>query len=357
VRVGLVCPYSLTIPGGVQGQVLALARTLRVRGHEVRVIAPCDGPPPESGVTTIGKSVPLSANGSVAPIAPDPPAVLRTLRAIAAEEFDIVHLHEPFVPGPCLSVLLTCSTPLVGTFHAAGGFPIYRLAGPLLRRPSRRLAVRCAVSEDAATLARRITGGEYEILFNGIEIERFATAPPHASSSPTILFVGRHEPRKGLRVLLDARHHLPDDVRFWIGGEGPETDELQELCGGDDRVEWLGRLSDDELCSRLRGADVFCAPSLGGESFGIVLLEAMAAGTAIVAGDNPGYRRVARPDQDALLVPPGDSEALGLALCRLLDDGDLAERLVTSGWERAKEFSMERLAGCYEQIYQRALTV
>jgi phosphatidylinositol alpha-mannosyltransferase len=158
-------------------------------------------------------------------------------------------------------------------------------------------------------------------------------------------------------VLLDARHHLPDDVRFWIGGEGPETDELQELCGGDDRVEWLGRLSDDELCSRLRGADVFCAPSLGGESFGIVLLEAMAAGTAIVAGDNPGYRRVARPDQDALLVPPGDSEALGLALCRLLDDGDLAERLVTSGWERAKEFSMDRLAGCYEQIYQRALTV
>jgi phosphatidylinositol alpha-mannosyltransferase len=116
-------------------------------------------------------------------------------------------------------------------------------------------------------------------------------------------------------------------------------------------------LSDDDLCSRLRGADVFCAPSLGGESFGIVLLEAMAAGTAIVAGDNPGYRRVARPDQDALLVPPGDSEALGLALCRLLDDGDLAERLVTSGWERAKEFSMERLAGCYERIYQRALTV
>lgn len=354
MRIGLVCPYSLTLPGGVQGQVLGLARALRARGHHVRVIAPTDGPPPEAGITSVGRSVPLSANGSVAPIAPDPAAALRTVGAVHQEDLDVLHLHEPFQLGPCLTLLLAAPLPLVGTFHAAGADWYYRLFGRLLRRPARHLAARVAVSEDAAALVQRIVGEGTQLLFNGIEVERFRSASPHPSIAPTVLFVGRHEPRKGLSVLLAARHRLPDDTRLWIAGEGPETTELQAETAGDERVEWLGRLDDDELASRLRGADAFCAPSLGGESFGIVLLEAMAAGTPIVAGDNPGYRRVARHGQDALLVPTGDAEALGAALCQVLDDGDLAERLVASGEERVKEYSMAHLADCYLDLYRDA---
>src|SRR5690242_14012942 len=149
MRVGLVCPYSLTIPGGVQGQALGLARSLRALGHEVRVLGPCDGPPPDAGVTPLGRSVPTAANGSVAPLAPDPSAQLRTIRALRDEDFDLLHLHEPMAPGPCITALLMGEPPKVGTFHAAGESAPYRYLGWGLKRMARRLAHRCAVSSDA----------------------------------------------------------------------------------------------------------------------------------------------------------------------------------------------------------------
>lgn len=353
MRLGLVCPYSLTLPGGVQGQVLGLARSLRGMGHDVRVLGPCDGPPPDGGVTPLGNSVPLAANGSVAPIAPDLSCALRTIRALRDEAFDVVHLHEPLVPGPCMTTVIVKPAPLVGTFHAAGVSAAYKYARRPLAWGAARLDVRCAVSEDAVKLAAASLGGEYVHLFNGIEVEHFAKATPWPHDGrPTILFMGRHEERKGLAVLLDALPDLPADVRVWVGGDGPQTDELKAKLRGDDRVEWLGRVHDDEKAARLRAADVFVAPSLHGESFGIVLLEAMAAGTPIVASELPGYANVARPDREGLLVPPGDAPALAAALQRVLADGDTARRLVEGGTLRADELSMDHLAERYLELYE-----
>jgi phosphatidylinositol alpha-mannosyltransferase len=357
VRIGLVCPYSLTIPGGVQGQVLGLARALRTQGHEVRVLGPCDGPPPDAGVTPLGKSVPLAANGSIAPIAPDASAALRTFRVLRDEAFDVIHLHEPLVPGPCMWSGLIKSAPIVATFHAAGVSAAYRLAGFALKVVVNRIDVRCAVSEDAVELAGKYFGGIFELVFNGIEVDRFAKATPWPTDGdrPTILFVGRHEDRKGLAVLLDALPTLPADARVWVGGEGPETDELKAKVAHDDRVEWLGRIDDDEKCRRMRAADVFCAPSLHGESFGVVLLEAMAAGTPVVASDLPGYAKVGRQGREALLVTPGDAAQLGAAINRVLGDAALGARLVEGGRLRADDLSMDRLAEIYVDKYERVI--
>jgi phosphatidylinositol alpha-mannosyltransferase len=355
VRIAQVCPYSLTPPGGVQAQVLGLARSLRSLGHEVRVLAPCDGPPPDAGVTPLGKSVPLAANGSVAPIAPDPACALRTIRALRDEEFDIVHLQEPLVPGPTLTSLLVTDRPVVGTFHRAGASSAYAAFRPAAKALAGRLALRCAVSADARATATDAIGGEYELVFNGIEIDRFAKADPLAIDGPSILFLGRHEPRKGLTTLLEALVDLPSDVRVLVASDGPQTAELRDRFGRDGRIEWLGRVSDDEKATYLRSADVFCAPSISGESFGVVLLEAMAASIAIVASDLPGYRNVARPDEEAVLVPPGEPKALAGAITRVLEDGSLRRRLIEAGDARANEFSMDLLAERYLDLYASVL--
>ncbi len=352
MRIGLMSPYSVTIPGGVQGQVLGLARALRTLGHPVRVLAPADGVPPDAGVTPLGVSVPTSANGSVAPLAPDPSAQLRTIRAIRDEDFDVLHLHEPLAPGPTMTALLVSPVPMIGTFHAAGDSASYKYAGPALRWLLRHLDHRCAVSPDAADLAHRYLGGDYELLFNGIEVERYASGPSTPTDGPTIFFCGRHEPRKGLEVLLDALQRLPSDVRVWVGSDGPETERLQATHAGDSRIEWLGRLTDDDKIARLRGADVFCAPALMGESFGVVLLEAMAAGTAVVASDLDGYRNVATHGVDALLATVGDAAALATQLAIALDDDAQRAALVDAGRARAEHFAMRRLAALYVERYE-----
>jgi phosphatidylinositol alpha-mannosyltransferase len=355
VRIGIISPYSLTLPGGVQGQILSLARVLRQKGHETRVLGPCDGPPPDAGVTPLGNSLPTAANGSIAPIAPDMPAQLRTIRALREEAFDVVHLHEPLAPGPTMTAMLVKTQPLVGTFHAAGGSLVYEWSRPGVRWLARRLDVRCAVSQDARAMARGALGGEYEVVFNGVEIELMSSVPPAPKTGPAVFFLGRHEPRKGLEVLLAALTELPPDVRLWVAGDGPETKALQFKVAGDPRVEWLGRISEQEKIARMRAADVFCAPSLRGESFGIVLLEAMAAGTALVASDLPGYANVARGGKDALLVPPGDAGALAAAINEVLGSSETREQLIACGAERAEHFSMQRLADVYLDVYREAI--
>jgi phosphatidylinositol alpha-mannosyltransferase len=197
-------------------------------------------------------------------------------------------------------------------------------------------------------------GGDYTVLFNGIEVDRFADASPWPApdGGRVILFVGRHESRKGLAVLIEAMARLPDDVRLWVAGTGPDTDGLRAATAGDPRIEWLGPIDDEDKASRLRAADVFCAPSVRGESFGVVLLEAMAAGTPVVASDLPGYRNVARGGADAVLVEPGDAAALAAGLRRVLDEPHTAPRLVESGRLRAGGFSMDRLALAYMSIYE-----
>lgn len=353
MRIGMVCPYSLSVPGGVQAQVLGLARALRRSGHEVRVLGPCDGPPPESFVTPLGDSLPTAANGSIAPLAPDAAAALRTLRALRDEAFDVLHVHEPLAPGPTLTTLTLHTAPTVGTFHAAGRSSSYRLLGPLLRRLMERLDHRVVVSKDALALVQGYLGGEYEVLFNGVDTTEIRAAPPMRHHRPAVFFLGRHEERKGLGVLLAALGRAELDVTCWIAGEGPDTKRLRAEHSGDARLEWLGRITDAERNARLRGASVFCAPSLHGESFGVVLVEAMAAGTPVVASSLEGYRNVATDGADALLVPPGDPDALAAALTRVLTDRDLADRLVAAGTHRADQFAMSTLAARYVAIYER----
>lgn len=300
----------------------------------------------------MGNSIPTSANGSVAPLAPDPAAALRTLRALRDEEFDVLHLHEPLAPGPTLTSLFVHPAPIVGTFHAAGDSSTYRMLNRQVRWTANRVDYRCAVSEDAKALATRYLGGDYEVLWNGVELERIQTVQPHKADGPTIMFVGRHEERKGLGVLLEAMSLLGPNVRCWIAGEGPDTAGLKVRYAGDPRLQWLGFVSEEEKFARMKGATVYCAPSLRGESFGIVLIEAMAAGVPVVASDIDGYRSVARAGKDAALTAPDEPVALAAALRSMLDDEARATEYRHAGLARAAQYSMSALAARYEQIYE-----
>ncbi len=355
MRIGMICPYSLGVWGGVQAQVLGLARTLRHTGVDVQVLAPCDGLPPEPWITPLGDSMPYAQNGSFAPVAPDPAAQLRALGAVWDERFELLHLHEPLAPGPTLTTIVVKPVPLVGTFHASGNIAVYRYLRPLLRRLAGRLDCRVAVSAEAARMAERHLGGGYEVLFNGIEIDRFANAAPIEHAGPTVLFLARHEPRKGLSVLLDATQYLPDEVTILIGGSGPETEALRSRHKNNPQLVWLGDLSDTSKASHLAGADVFCVPSLGGESFGVVLLEGMAAATPVVASDLEAYRVTARDGTDATLFPTGDPKGLAASILEALERGPRIEQQIRNGRVRAEEFAMENLADAYLARYQRVL--
>ena len=331
---------------------MGLARELRRMGYEARVLGPCDGPPPASFVSPLGNSLPTASNGSIAPIAPDPAAQLRTIRVLIEEDFDVLHLHEPLAPGATETALFLHPAPIVATFHAAGVSNGYKYLWAPLRKLADNIARRVVVSKDALALIEESLGGEYELLFNGVELDRYREAAPHELPGRTIFFCGRHEERKGLGVLLQAFPELPDDVRLLIGSSGPDTKRLRSMLGEHPRIEWLGRLTDEDKIAYLRGADVFCAPSLHGESFGVVLIEAFAAGTPVVASALDGYRNVATDDVNAMLVEPGDAGQLAAALRRVLDDSDLANRLSAAGQARADDFSMRTLAACYAAIYE-----
>ncbi len=356
MRVALLSPYSLSVPGGVQGQVLGLARALRAQGHDARVIGPTDGPPPEPGVTSIGASTGFASNGSVSPMAEEQRiASDRTLEALRVIEPDVLHLHEPLVPGPTSAALLGSEVPKVGTFHAASdqNHPAYKALRKVAIGAARRLAVRVAVSPDARATAEAALEGSYLLLPNGVDVDAFTKTQATPTDRPAVLFLGRYEPRKGLDTLLDAWSGLDRDAVLWVASDGPGIETLQNRRTPN--VEWLGRISEAEKLARLRAATVFCCPALGQESFGIVLLEGMAAGSAVLASDIPGYRNVARHDENAWLVPPGDPDALRSGLRGLLDDPDLRGRLVDRGAARAAEFSLTRLATRYVEVYEEAI--
>ena len=354
LRVALTCPYSVSLYGGVQLQVLGLARALRARGVDARVLAPTDGPPPLPGVTSVGPSTRFPSNGSIAPINSTKAAVQHTLEALRVFEPDALHLHEPFQPGINHTAVLATDIPIVGTFHAAhpgrnGWYDALRLP---LRKMFDRLTIRTAVSPEAQRNIEATFGGPCEILPNGVDIPAFATAEPIESDVPAIFFVGRHERRKGLGVLLDAFARLDGTSVLWVAGEGPETAALRGRRVP--RVTWLGNVSEAEKASRLRGATLACFSSVEGESFGIVLLEAMAAGTPLVASDLTGYRHVARGGREAVLVPPGDPAALAASLAALLDDPARRDALRRAGQARAEEFSLARLAERLVERYEVA---
>jgi phosphatidylinositol alpha-mannosyltransferase len=369
----MVCPYSLSRPGGVQGQAVGLARAAEARGHRVTVFAPldqADDAPRGVDLMVTGRSVSLPANGSMAPVTLSVPAVARSLVALRSVGFDVVHVHEPFTPGLPYGLLVARGVPpLVATFHRSGDSVLYTALGPLARRAARRLAVRTAVSEAARATASRALGGAYEVGFNGVETERFREAEPWPSDRPTVLFLGRHEERKGLGILLDAFETLRRDGPatpagnpvLWIAGDGPETAALRRLHPEAPDLRWLGVVTEEEKARRLVAADVLCAPSLGGESFGMVLLEAMAAGTVVVASDIDGYR--AATGGHAVLVPARDPEALAAALAGVLSGGPAVgpsgssarRRWLEAGAAWADRWSMERLAAWYEAWYRAAM--
>jgi phosphatidylinositol alpha-mannosyltransferase len=307
----------------------------------------------------------------VAPVSVSPRAVGRAVGAVRAGHFDVVHVHEPFSPGlPYGLLVATDLPPEVATFHRSGGSPFYTVLRPLTTRLARRrFAVRCAVSEAARETAHAAVGGDYVVLFNGVEVERYADAVPWPTTGPTALFLGRHEERKGLGILLDAFTRLSGTPvtgnrtgggaaaapTLWVAGDGPDTDSLRRLYPDSSSIHWLGVLTEEEKLRRLAGADVLCAPSLGGESFGMVLLEAMAAGTPVIASDIPGYRDAA--GGSARLVRPGDASALAEVLGGALGPADEAETrrrqpVRADGAARAREWSMDRLAERYEALYR-----
>ncbi|MDQ1535158.1 MAG: phosphatidyl-myo-inositol alpha-mannosyltransferase [Actinomycetota bacterium] len=350
MRVLMVCPYSLTRPGGVQGQAIGLTRELRKLGIDVRLLGPCDGPPPGPGVISVGPSRNWENNGSIAPIAAGKIVARRTLDVHERLEPDIVHLHEPVVPGPTLALLVDRDAPTIGTFHISGDIGREWLL-PAVHGRLDKLAARIAVSEAARETANRSYGpSDYDLLWNGVEVERFATAEPWPSRRPVVLFVGRHEPRKGLSVLLDAWDGIDRHAVLWVAGTGPETDALARRAVPG--VEWVGSVTDGERNRRLRAATVFCAPAVGSESFGVVLIEAMAAGAAVVASRIDGYANVAREGREAILATPDDPIALRNALRQALDDAALRDRLVAAGRQRADELSMARLAEAYADLYE-----
>ncbi|HEY7106866.1 MAG TPA: glycosyltransferase family 4 protein [Acidimicrobiia bacterium] len=351
----LSSPYSLSLFGGVQAQVLGLARALRSRGVDARVIAPCDGPPPEPGVTSIGPSTRVPSNGSVAPLATGRAVAARTIEAIRTFEPDVLHLHEPFSPGANHAALVGTAVPVVGTFHSArpGRNPWYQTFRSPLKGLLRRLTISTAVSEQAARQIALSFDTECEILPNGVDIDQFAKGDTVDSERPAVCFIGRLEPRKGVAQLLDAFARLDREAVLWVAGDGPELARLRARDVRD--VEWLGRISQEEKAMRLRSATVACFPAIDGESFGIVLLEAMAAGAPVVASDIDGYRDVARDGQEAILVEPKDPEGLADALRTVLDDRDAREAMAAAGRARADEFSMDRLAESFVEVYERAI--
>jgi len=256
--------------------------------------------------------------------------------------------------------VLTHSVPMVGTYHRAGVSNWVPVIKPLAKLVSSRMQVRVAVSEAARRTGMLSSGGEYEVLFNGVDMERFDRVEPvrDPEGRPIVLFLGRHEARKGLNVLLDAFAQVERPAVLWVAGGGPGGEVQRRRHPESDRVKWLGLLSDEEVSARLAGADVLCAPSLGGESFGMVLLEGMAARCAVVASELEGY--VAAAGGHAALVPPGNvgalARALGIALADAVEgSGQSSPDALKAAEAHAARWSMEELASRYVEVYQRAI--
>ena len=376
MRIALVSPYSWTYPGGVTRHIEALAAELAAGGHEPHILAPFDPddrlsrrlhrgaapqrhPVPE-GFVSLGRTVGVHANGAVSNMALTPHAV-NTLRAeLRGGGYDLAHIHEPVVPTVSWDALCSAGElPLVGTFHTysentlTNGFAAVPLGG---RRRMNRLHGRIAVSDAAAWTARRYFGGHYRIIPNGVRLDERAEIPvehDRASRELRILFIGQAVERKGLPVLLRAfealREHLPATLTL----VGAASEEVAHMILDGSGVQALGKVSEPEKLRRLAEADVLCAPSLSGESFGMVLTEAFAAATPVVASDIPGYRDVVRDGVDGLLSPPGDALALAETLRRIALDEPMRHRMALAARERAERFAWRHVAAeavdCYEQ--------
>jgi phosphatidyl-myo-inositol alpha-mannosyltransferase len=362
MKIGLVTPYVYPIPGGVNEHVRFLYENLRLRGHDVRILTSSHGlqRSSEGDVIRIGKGFSVPSNGSVGTITLSPRFVSQVQDVLDRERFDLLHFHEPFVPFLSLVFLHQSTSVNVATFHAYAGFsPAMELGKRTLQGYASRLHGRIAVSAAARHFVDRFFPGDYKIIPNGVNLGRFRRAVPVArwqDGCPNVLFVGRLEDRKGLPYLLKAYRLLRKEgaeCRLLVVGSGPQEREARRyvMTRRLSNVEFLGRVSDAEKAQLFKTADVFVSPATGRESFGIVLLEAMASGAPIVCSDIHGYKGVVQRGRQAILVPPRDARSLAAGITELLDDASLRKRMGAAGLERAEAFGWENVTGRVEAYY------
>src|ERR1700692_1608802 len=347
MRIGMVCPYSFDVPGGVQSHVLQLAEVMHSRGHDVSVLAPSSSHVElPDYVVSGGKAVPIPYNGSVARLRFGPATHRKVKRWLADGEFDVLHLHEPNAPSLSMLALAVAEGPIVATFHTSTTKSLTLSVFQGILRPfHEKIVGRIAVSDVARRWQMEALGTDAVEIPNGVDVEALSSAPRFDGYPPpcrTVLFLGRYnESRKGLAVLLDALptvvQHFPD-LEVLVVGHGDE-DELRRQTGGfAERMRFLGLVDDAGKASAMRSADVYCAPNIGGESFGIVLVEAMAAGIPVVASDLDAFRRVLRDGEAGRLVPVGDGAALADALIEMLQNDVLREHYVAAASEAVQPY-------------------
>ncbi|HET7476010.1 MAG TPA: glycosyltransferase family 4 protein [Dermatophilaceae bacterium] len=364
MRIGIVCPYSFDVPGGVQFHVRDLAEHLIGLGHHVSVLAPADDETPlPSYVVSCGRAVPVPYNGSVARVNIGPLTAARVSRWVERGAFDVVHLHEPITPSISVLALWAVEGPLVATFHTSNlRSRAMQTFYPVLRPSLERILARIAVSEEARRTVTTHIGGDAVVIPNGVFVDRFARAPKRlewvgTAQRPTVAFLGRiDEPRKGLPVLAEA---LPavvaaiPGVRVLIAGHGDQHAARARMDpAASQACSFLGGVSDEEKASLLASVDLYVAPHTGGESFGIVLIEAMSARAAVLASDLPAFVQVLDGRRSGETFASGDARALSRALVGLLRQPQRRAALAQAGHQRARRFDWSVVAQDVLAVYE-----
>ena len=363
LRIAIIAPYDLSADGGINSQIRAQARALRGLGHVVQIAGPASGPLQE-GELPLGGSVAVTLGGTESGLGVDPRA-FGAVGRLLQQAFDVVHVHEPLTPLVPWIVLARARAPLVGTFHVhrEEGHPLYTAWAWALRPLARRLRARIAVSDAARRTVAAHFSAEYEIVPNGIDTDTFRLPRPRPVEMPAdrriVLYVGRLELRKGVEYLIHAMPRVQQRVRdalLLVIGDGADRVRLASLAADLGAAAlFSGRVADEDLPAYYQSADIVCSPALGGESFGVVLLEAMASGTAIVASRIDGYEALVRATEAARLVPPGDVEALATEIVALLESAERRRALAENGAALAREHDWHTLAPRLVAIYRRII--
>lgn len=369
MKIALVSPYDYAYPGGVTAHISHLQENFIRMGHSAKILAPSSRAVDTLGdnIITIGKPVSIPASGSIVRISVSPRLAGRVKATLREEQFDIIHLHEPLLPALPLTVLRFSQSINIGTFHAYRNRSLgYFYMRRLLKRWFRKLDGKIAVSKSAMGFVSRYFQGYYNVISNGIDLEHFsADVPPieeYNDGKLNILFVGRLEKRKGLKYLLAAyeriRQQLPNSRLIVVGPDGGRLKSHERFIRGHslESVVFTGYVSYEELPRYYKTADVFCAPATGKESFGIVLLEAMAASRPIVASHIEGYAGVVTDGEEGMLVEPENEEALASSLVHLLTNKQLREKMGAMGRLKAEMYSWRRIASQVMSYYERLLS-
>ncbi|MEY9850155.1 glycosyltransferase family 4 protein [Streptacidiphilus sp. MAP5-3] len=364
MRIGVVCPYAWDVPGGVQFHVRDLAEHLIGLGHEVSVLAPADDDTPlPPYVTSAGRAVPVPYNGSVARLNFGFLSAARVRRWLHEGRFEVLHIHEPATPSLSLLACWAASGPIVATFHTSNPRSRAMIAAePILQPALEKISARIAVSEYARTTLVEHLGGDAVVIPNGVDVDFFASAEPRAEwQGETIGFVGRiNEPRKGLPTLLEAFPKILAErpgVRLLVAGKGDEEEAVKDLPREvRDRITFLGMVSDEDKARLLRSVDVYIAPNTGGESFGIILVEALSAGAPVVASDLDAFRQVLDGGASGELFPVEDGEALAKVAIRLLGDPERRSALSDTGSRHVRRFDWSTVGADILAVYETVAT-